>query len=274
MERLAILVVPDEETVRTLLSEFLALTGYQVRVAENGTQALEMLAAGSFDGVLLDVVLPDMSELEVLKRYRGAGGQAPVVVLCALSGADDAVRAMKLGATDYLPKPFANGELEHTLSRALGRNQESAGSWVRHEPPRSLGVQERNEVQTFSSSSPAMRRTLASIERVCDTVLQDPTLVPHAPKPSPAGAWVPEGNPFNMPQPPPPPMSIPEDERSLKDIGKRAAMLAEREAILAMLLRTAWNKRKAATRLRISYKALLYKIKESGIIDPRTSAKF
>jgi DNA-binding NtrC family response regulator len=80
-------------------------------------------------------------------------------------------------------------------------------------------------------------------------------------------------NPFAMPQPPPPPPSMPEEEMSLKDIGKRAAMLAEREAILAMLQRTAWNKRKAASKLRISYKALLYKIKESGIIDPRAAAE-
>jgi len=81
-------------------------------------------------------------------------------------------------------------------------------------------------------------------------------------------------NPFDVPQPPPPPMTVPEGELSLKDIGKRAAMLAEREAILAMLQRTAWNKRKAASKLRISYKALLYKIKECGIVDPRASAEF
>jgi DNA-binding NtrC family response regulator len=81
-------------------------------------------------------------------------------------------------------------------------------------------------------------------------------------------------NPFAAPQPPPPPQLVPEEGLSLKDIGKRAAMLAEREAILAMLQRTAWNKRKAASKLRISYKALLYKIKESGIIDPRASSEF
>ncbi len=81
-------------------------------------------------------------------------------------------------------------------------------------------------------------------------------------------------NPFDIPQPPPPPPSVPVGEMSLKDIGKRAAMLAEREAILAMLQRTAWNKRKAAGKLRISYKALLYKIKECGIVDPRASAEF
>ncbi|MFL5318253.1 MAG: sigma 54-interacting transcriptional regulator, partial [Myxococcaceae bacterium] len=81
-------------------------------------------------------------------------------------------------------------------------------------------------------------------------------------------------NPFAVPQPPPPPMNIPDSEISLKDIGRRAAMLAEREAILAMLQRTGWNKRKAASKLRISYKALLYKIKEAGIIDPRSNAEF
>jgi two-component system response regulator AtoC len=80
-------------------------------------------------------------------------------------------------------------------------------------------------------------------------------------------------NPFDVPQPPPPPPSVPEAEMSLKDIGKRAAMLAEREAILAMLQRTAWNKRRAASKLRISYKALLYKIKECGIVDPRATAE-
>lgn len=80
-------------------------------------------------------------------------------------------------------------------------------------------------------------------------------------------------NPFLLQQPPPPPQTIPAAELSLKDIGKRASMLAEREAILAMLQRTAWNKRRAANKLRISYKALLYKIKESGIVDPRTAAE-
>jgi two-component system response regulator AtoC len=64
---------------------------------------------------------------------------------------------------------------------------------------------------------------------------------------------------------PPPPLA----EEGLKEIGRRAAMLAEREAIEQMLKLTGWNKRKAALRLKISYKALLYKIKECGICDPR-----
>jgi two-component system response regulator AtoC len=108
-------------------------------------------------------------------------------------------------------------------------------------------------------------------------VLKEPTLVleelAHLQKPATAtsvGVSSPE-DPFSRPQPPPP--AAPVGEASLKEIGRRAAMLAEREAILAMLLRTAWNKRKAAAKLRISYKALLYKIKECGIVDPRSAAE-
>ncbi|MFN7134009.1 MAG: helix-turn-helix domain-containing protein, partial [Myxococcales bacterium] len=75
----------------------------------------------------------------------------------------------------------------------------------------------------------------------------------------------------NVVQPPAPAALVAAagEDVSLKDIARHAAMLAEREAILNMLARTAWNKRKAAARLKISYKALLYKIKECGIVDPR-----
>jgi len=65
--------------------------------------------------------------------------------------------------------------------------------------------------------------------------------------------------------------SLPEDA-PLKDVARRAARIAEREAILRALMRTGWNKRKAAKRLQISYKALLYKIKDCEIVDPRDAA--
>jgi CheY-like chemotaxis protein len=120
MDRIAVLVVDDEEQVRTFLAELLGSSGYQVRCASSGAQALEMLAGGSFDAVLLDVMMPEMSGLEVLRRYRSTGGSSPVIVLSALAGAEDAMRAMKLGASDYLSKPFGNDELEDALARALG----------------------------------------------------------------------------------------------------------------------------------------------------------
>ena len=544
MDRIAVLVVDDEEQVRTFLGELLGSSGYQVRCASSGSQALEMLSGGSFDVVLMDVMMSEMSGLEVLRRYRASGGNAPVIVLSALSGADDAMRAMKLGASDYLSKPFGSEELEDAMKRALGNRAP-----VRPAPvaapvaaPAAAREESGNE-RVLISSSPSMRRVRALVERIADTdvpvlllgesgtgkeviarevharsnrrnkpfikvncaalpgelleselfghergaftgatnekpgkfeladggtifldeigemairlqakllqvlqdeeffrvggkksvrvdsrvvvatnrdlereialgnfredlyyrlnvvairlpalrerpedvvpltdhflkkygkqymsgvaelpsevlrafteyewpgnvrelenmvrrlcVLKDPTMVldelraggrspasapslptsyagdgdvdPPAPTlpraapmqvnptssvqvlempargnqpavevsaPAQTPAPVRYANPFDAPQPPPPPMTIPADELSLKDIGKRAAMLAERDAILAMLQRTAWNKRRAAGKLRISYKALLYKIKECGIIDPRSAAEF
>ncbi len=542
MDRIAVLVVDDEESVRTFLAEFLGSSGYQVRSASSGAQALDMLAGGSFDAVLLDVMMPEMSGLEVLGRYRSNGGTAPVIVLSALTGQDDAVRAMKLGATDYLSKPFDNAELEDVLSRALGRRNVARPAEPRPRE-RISEVADPGENRVLISTAPSMRRARALVERIADTdvpvlllgesgtgkeviareiharsrrrarpfikvncaalpaelleselfghergaftgataekpgkfeladqgtifldeigemairlqakllqvlqdeeffrvggkksvrvdsrvvvatnrdlereielgnfredlyyrlnvvairlpplrermedvvpltdhflkkygrnfisgvselpsevlrafteynwpgnvrelenmvrrlcVLRDPSLVldeisagrtpgsapslptayagdvGHQPRalrePDAARVLPPSGpevlemaprghagavsltepfgrptpppapryaNPFDMPQPPPPPPSMPEADMSLKDIGKRAAMLAEREAILSMLQRTAWNKRRAAGKLRISYKALLYKIKECGIVDPRSNAEF
>ncbi|MCP3103353.1 sigma-54 dependent transcriptional regulator [Myxococcus sp. K15C18031901] len=543
MDRIAVLVVDDEESVRTFMSELLGSAGYQVRCASSGAQALEMLAGGSFDAVLLDVVMPEMSGLEVLRRYRGQGGNAPVIVLSGLTGADDAVRAMKMGASDYLSKPLGNDDLQDALSRALGArapDRPGAPPGLVARPP----VDPAADARVLISTSPSMRRARALVERIANEnvpvlllgesgtgkeviareiharsqrrgrpfikvncaalpgelleselfghergaftgataekpgkfeladqgtifldeigemairlqakllqvlqdeeffrvggkksvrvdsrvvvatnrdlekeialgnfredlyyrlnvvairlpplrerredvvpltdhflkkygrhyisgvselptevlqafadydwpgnvrelenmvrrlcVLKDPTLVldelhtaSRAPASAPslptayggddggypmrmpeeparpsspsvqvlempsrgagATALAPQAvptvlepinsvipspryvNPFDVPQPPPPPP--PSGELSLKDIGKRAAMLAEREAILAMLQRTAWNKRRAASKLRISYKALLYKIKECGIIDPRASAE-
>jgi two-component system response regulator AtoC len=553
MEQKVVLVVDDEEALRTFLADLLGMVGYQVRTAGGGRQALEMLSGGAFDAVLLDVILPDLSGLEVLRRYRAEGGTAPVIVLSALAGADDAMRAMKLGATDYLSKPFNRQEIEDALARAFGDpvppRVENGGV-----PPRPSSELEAPgedaEGRQLIYLSTAMRRAKALVDQIADTdvpvlllgesgvgkevvareiharsrrrnrpfikvncaalpaelleselfghergaftgataekpgkfeladqgtifldeigemairlqakllqvlqdeeffrvggkksvrvdsrvvvatnrelereieignfredlfyrlnvvsiriaplrerkedipplvefflrkygrkyrngvaelpaevrqafleydwpgnvrelenmvrrlvVLNDPGVVleelrsgarqtssvpslptayagematpgpvrPAAPagaseqpwstsaaSASPAVALPHDGavsalapsthidgsnvvasneryaNPFAVPQPPPPPPEKPESEMSLKDIGKRAAMLAEREAILAMLQRTAWNKRRAAGKLRISYKALLYKIKECGIIDPRSNAE-
>jgi DNA-binding NtrC family response regulator len=555
MERIVVLVVDDEEAVRTYLADLLSAEGYQVRTASSGVQALEMLSSNAFDVALLDVMMPDMSGLDVIRRYRAANGTTPVVVLSALSGADDAVRALRMGATDYLTKPFDVDALRDVLARAMGRRPAPRIE----APPRDIIVPGRAggelaaledgdaDARQVISLSDGMRRARALVERIADTdvpvlllgesgtgkeviareiharsrrrknafikvncaalpgelleselfghekgaftgataekpgkfeladqgtifldeigemairlqakllqvlqdeeffrvggkksvrvdsrvvvatnrqlereieagnfredlfyrlnvvtirlpplrerrddipalvnhflgkygrryrgtmselpgevmraftdydwpgnvrelenmvrrivVLKDPMLVMdelragrtyaappslptayggeggmpvhareplHPVAPAPAAAEPPAGanayaggsalfgeplharapqapalpappryaSPFDAPQPPPPPPSMPESEMSLKDIGKRAAMLAERDAILAMLQRTAWNKRKAANKLRISYKALLYKIKECGIIDPRSSAEF
>ncbi|MCI0573814.1 MAG: sigma-54 dependent transcriptional regulator [Myxococcaceae bacterium] len=547
MERIVVLVVDDEESVRSYLADLLSAEGFQVRTASSGAQALEMLVSNGFDVALLDVMLPDTSGLEVVRRYRASGGTTPVVVMSALTGADDAVRALRMGATDYLTKPIDAAALHDVLARAVGRQplRREAMPDAHGRPGAEVALEEagdadeRGEARQIVSLSEGMRRARALVERIADTdvpvlllgesgtgkeviareihthsrrhnrpfikvncaalpaellenelfghekgaftgataekpgkfeladqgtifldeigeiairlqakllqvlqdeeyfrvggkktvrvdarvvvatnrnlereielgnfredlyyrlnvvairlpplrerredvpalvehflskygrryrgglselplelmrafgdydwpgnvrelenmvrrivVLKDPMLVLEELRHGRAGVMAPVslptahagdigvpvhprdpgvaasgdtavgvgvappvpvvpmgmdagGNrvvpqprypsPFDAPQPPPPPPPSPESEMSLKDIGKRAAMLAERDAILAMLQRTAWNKRKAAGKLRISYKALLYKIKECGIIDPRSSAEF
>ncbi len=104
---------------------------------------------------------------------------------------------------------------------------------------------------------------------------------PVAPAPresGPAGGALPPANQAARPTspvhivPPAPVVPVGAETVSLKEIGRQAALRAEREAISAMLARTNWNKRKAAARLQISYKALLYKIKDCGLTDPRLTA--
>ncbi|HLT31314.1 MAG TPA: sigma-54 dependent transcriptional regulator [Myxococcaceae bacterium] len=521
-ERVSVLVVEDDAAQRSVLKELLESLSFTVDAVGTAQQAAEGLASGRYAAMLLDVMLPDGSGLKVLERHRAEGGAVPIIVVSGLGAAEDAVRALRMGATDYLTKPFTAEELSDVIRRSLGRAATpTSGARVREggeeegssvisrnrsmarirslvdriadtdvpalllgesgtgkeviareiharsrrknrpfikvncaalpaelleselfghergaftgataEKPgkfeladqgtifldeigemairlqakllqvlqdeeyfrvggkRSVRVdarvvvatnrnlereielgnfredlfyrlnvvairlpplRERKEdipllvkhfLDTYSRRYGANLNVLppAVMEAFCEygwpgnvrelenmirrlVVLQDPAMVLEELR---AGrGWMPPGttaigagdasghlpppptretalfrepdlgpdrtntlaglernaatqsftSPFEMPQPPPPPPSMPESEMSLKDIGKRAAMLAERDAMLAMLQRTAWNKRKAANKLRISYKALLYKIKECGIVDPRLAGE-
>lgn len=105
----ALLVVDDNEDNRYTLTQRLARAGYtNVAVATNGREALELLAARSFDLVLLDVMMPELNGYEVLERLKGDARlrQVPVIMISALDQLDSAVRCIELGAEDYLAKPF------------------------------------------------------------------------------------------------------------------------------------------------------------------------
>ncbi|MGI5861092.1 MAG: sigma-54-dependent transcriptional regulator [Myxococcales bacterium] len=476
MERdVAVLVVDDDESSREFEREALAMAGYQVRTAANGNEALAMLAGGAFDAVLLDVRMPGMDGLELLESYRSSGGRVPMIVLSAMAGSDDIVKAMRLGATDYLTKPVDPSDLLASMARAFGRQPAPAPA---PPPPPKAEAEEPAEERSFIAHSAAMLRVRRLVERIADTdvpvlllgesgvgkeviarevhgrsrrrnkpflkincaalpselleselfghekgaftgataekpgkfelahqgtifldeigemdirlqakllqVLQDeeffrvggkksvrvdarvvcatnrdleaeirkasfredlfyrlnvvtiripplrerrediPPIFEHFVRKyrrkynTPDEPLAPDvtraifeydfpGNVrelenlvrrlvvlrdpegvlrelrarteareqpavIGLPAQPPPPLSLPPSEAEelpLKEVSRRAAMLAERDAILAMLTKTAWNKRKAAARLQISYKALLYKIKECGIVDPR-----
>ncbi len=105
-KKFRILVVDDELSIRISLGDLLKRDGYQVEVAESAESALEMLKAQSFDLLMVDVKMPGMDGLEMLERVREDDPDTTVVVMTAYGSIDSAVQAMKLGAIDYVVKPF------------------------------------------------------------------------------------------------------------------------------------------------------------------------
>jgi two-component system response regulator MprA len=121
-----VLVVDDEPSVRSALQRALALERYDVQLAEDGQQALDTLAEGIVDAIVLDVSMPRIDGLEVCRRLRAAGDRTPVLMLTARDQIDDRVDGLDAGADDYLVKPFALRELNARL-RALLRRVDPGG---------------------------------------------------------------------------------------------------------------------------------------------------
>jgi two-component system response regulator MprA len=121
-----VLVVDDEPSVRAALQRALALERYEVQLADDGQQALDVLAEGVVDAIVLDVMMPRIDGLEVCRRLRAAGDRTPVLMLTARDAIDDRVEGLDAGADDYLVKPFALRELNARL-RALLRRVDPGG---------------------------------------------------------------------------------------------------------------------------------------------------
>src|SRR5689334_2112100 len=115
-----ILVVDDEAPMRKLLSGNLKASGYSVRAAEDGTEALKLIEEHPIDLLLLDVNLPGPNGLEVLKVVRGSI-EIPILILSGRSRERDKVEALDLGADDYLSKPFGVAELMARVKALLRR---------------------------------------------------------------------------------------------------------------------------------------------------------
>jgi two-component system response regulator AtoC len=155
-----VLVVEDDGAARAALCSFLDSSGLRVREASTGAEALAEVGRAAPDAVLLDLVLPEPDGFEVLRRIRAGDARLPVIVLSALAHAEDVVRAMKLGATDYLPKPFEPAELDLVLRRALEGQRRPAPE------PRLAEAEVDGGLPVLSG---AMERVRNLVERIADT---------------------------------------------------------------------------------------------------------
>lgn len=113
-----ILLVEDEEKLARMVEMELKYEGYQVEKALDGRKGLELALGGSFDLVLLDIMLPQLSGMEVLRRLRRES-QVPVIMLTARDSVVDKVAGLDSGADDYITKPFAIEELLARIRAAL-----------------------------------------------------------------------------------------------------------------------------------------------------------
>ena len=122
---LRILIVEDEPELNRLLKKRLEQAHYSVDACLSGTDALDYLGGAEYDAVVLDVMLPGISGLEVLRRMRAGHNATPVLLLTARGGIEDRVTGLDAGADDYLVKPFAFDELLARLRVLLRRSSGS-----------------------------------------------------------------------------------------------------------------------------------------------------
>ena len=121
-----ILLVDDEESIQTLLAYPLRKEGYEVTVARDGREALDVFGAQRFDLIVLDVMMPRLDGIEVCRRVR-ARSQIPIIMLTARDEEVDKVLGLEIGADDYITKPFSVREFRSRVKAALRRTRMSGG---------------------------------------------------------------------------------------------------------------------------------------------------
>lgn len=142
-EQTKVLVVDDEEGVRNLLQRLLSEAGYKVVTAADGEEALYVVSQGEVEVVLLDIKMPVMSGTEALAKITAEYPDVCVLMVTAVGEVQTAVEALKLGAYDYITKPFNREEVVQKVQKAIGKWEQQL-----QDKHRSLQLQEKFTEQT------------------------------------------------------------------------------------------------------------------------------
>ena len=163
-----LLLAEDERALSKALATILERSNYSVDTVYDGEAALEYLAADNYDGVILDIMMPEKDGITVLKELRSRGSKIPVLILTAKSEVDDKVLGLDSGANDYLTKPFHSRELLARI-RAMTRAQSSQTSSVLQMGNITL------DQRTYELSSPTGSFRLANREfQILELLMQNP----------------------------------------------------------------------------------------------------
>lgn len=125
-----ILVVEDEKQIAQVIETTLTKQGFHVDVSHNGREGLEMAKTGKYEVLVLDIMLPEMDGITVLKQLRKSGSSLPVILLTARNTLEDRVEGLDRGADDYLTKPFFSEELVARVKALLRRQTQQGSSLV------------------------------------------------------------------------------------------------------------------------------------------------
>ena len=159
-----ILVIDDEQSMRDFLSIMLKKEGYEVFAAENGEHALKAIQTEIYDLVITDVKMPKVDGIEVLRTIKEVSPETVVIVITAFATTDAAVQAMKLGAYDYITKPFKVDEIKLIIQKALEKHHLTKENiLLRREIASKAGF------ENFIGKSGAMQKVFALIRQVADT---------------------------------------------------------------------------------------------------------
>ncbi len=159
-----ILIVDDDAAIRESLETFLAFEGYQVDLAVDGTSGLLALESKAYDLVLLDLMMPDRSGLEVLKDLRQRDVETPVMVITAYGSVENAVAAIKLGANDFITKPWNNEKLLIEIDQTISKRR-----LERENTQLKRALKQRYNFSNIIGKSEAMRKVLDLVGQVAQS---------------------------------------------------------------------------------------------------------
>src|SRR6187551_3120686 len=119
----SILVIDDEEIMREILEALLTREGYEVRLAANAAEGLDLIRSVPFDAAIVDMMMRGMDGISALEELKKIDDDLPVLMITAFASVENAISAMKRGAFDYITKPFKNDEVIVVLRNALAQRR-------------------------------------------------------------------------------------------------------------------------------------------------------
>ncbi len=159
-----ILVIDDDETIRDVLQLFLSKEGFEVTVAASAEEGLDILFSEAPDLLLVDMVMPGMGGMDILKVLKQKNINIPVIMITAFGTIESAVEAMKLGAYDYITKPLNLEALVITIKRAVDVSRlRKENLWLKRQ------LRQRYHFSGLIGDSPKMQKVYEMIEKIADT---------------------------------------------------------------------------------------------------------